>query len=317
MAKNNENSEKSSQKSRGFLKTFAVLLILILAAVTGFLGIQLKHIKVANENSFQNLTADYEDRLENLNLRLNKLEKNLLEAEDNVYVGISEEELNAKIAELEKDFKQKMEELSVQGIDNNQQQPVANKQTQEVLIASGAIIVRDLAENGESFEYETEVLKVLTTGNETASQYVDVMKKYAKSGIKGKNYLIRRFNKIFAQLDEAELKSKKIEIVEENVEEPAWYKKALRWLKGLVVAEKTTKKPEFNTQDDEVLDLVNNGHLREALNALKTNDNYNKINSKPLKEWRLQAEKYLDFNHATSSLIMNSLANLHIKEMEH
>ena len=51
--------------------------------------------------------------------------------------------------------------------------------------------------------------------------------------------------------------------------------------------------------------------------ALKTSEKYAKMDSLPLKEWKIQAERYTEFNQAISGLIMNALANIRLKELEH
>ena len=85
----------------------------------------------------------------------------------------------------------------------------------------------------------------------------------------------------------------------------------------MLISKKGGKRPVFNEKEDEVYTLVNEGDLGNALNALKTSEKYQQMDSSPLMHWQKQAEEYLEFKHAVSGLIMNSLANLHLKEMEH
>ena len=73
----------------------------------------------------------------------------------------------------------------------------------------------------------------------------------------------------------------------------------------------------FKQKEDEVYALVNEGNLQEALNEMKTEEKYAKIDSSALQQWQNQTEEYLEFNNAATGLIMNSIANLHLKEMEH
>ena len=62
--------------------------------------------------------------------------------------------------------------------------------------------------------------------------------------------------------------------------------------------------------------LVNNGDFAEALNKLKTDRKYSDVNSEQLNSWIMQTQNYLEFEQAINGLIMNALANLHLKEME-
>ena len=50
---------------------------------------------------------------------------------------------------------------------------------------------------------------------------------------------------------------------------------------------------------------------------MKTEEKYAKVDSSALQQWQVQTEEYLEFNNAAAGLIMNSIANLHLKEMEH
>ena len=63
--------------------------------------------------------------------------------------------------------------------------------------------------------------------------------------------------------------------------------------------------------------MVNEGRIKDALEALNISEKYAKVNSEPLLQWRTQAERYLEFDSAVNAVIMNSLANIRLKEMEH
>ena len=192
---------------------------------------------------------------------------------------------------------------------------LTEKKTQEVLLASGALIVRDLAEQGVDFAYEAEVLQILARDNELAEEYTRTVRSFANAGISGKNQLVRKFQKIFAELNGADLKNQSPkEILPENAK---WTDKVMYWLKKAFIAQKSAKKPVFTPENDEVWDLVNDGSLQAALNTMKASEKYAKMDSVPLEEWKAQVERYVEFNHAISGLIMNALANIRLKEMEH
>ena len=154
--------------------------------------IQLKQTEAINANALQSLQAAYEQKLSKISVRVDDLQARI-NAVKNVEVpseviGISEELLNQKLEQLRQEFVQYSSSTEQNGLPSQpivfESSPV--RQTQEMLLASGAMIVRDLAEQGNSFEYETEVLQILAQGNPQAMRYVDVMQKYAVSGVRGK-----------------------------------------------------------------------------------------------------------------------------------
>ncbi len=183
----------------------------------------------------------------------------------------------------------------------------------EILLASGALTVKGLAEDGLPFAYETEVLHILAEGNTQAQNYITSLQKYATSGITGRSMLIAEFNQIYADLSQP----KAPKPAEVNPNEP-WHESVLNRIKSLVVFKKRETKPSvvFPKTPDEVHQLVNAGRFAEAMNKLKTDSKYSLTNSQELNAWKAQAEQYLDFETAITGLIMNSLANLHLKELE-
>ena len=188
------------------------------------------------------------------------------------------------------------------------------KTPQEVLLAAGAIIVQDMAENGLPIEYETEVLQILAEGNSQAQKYADIAQKYAASGIKGRQMLIKEYNALYVALNDEPEKVAETSAQEEVPQK--WQDKLWYWLKKAVVQKKKVKKPEFKAETDEVYELVNAGKLREALLKMKTDSKYNAVTSATLGAWQQQAEDYLAFETAMKGLIMNALANIRLKEME-
>jgi hypothetical protein len=188
------------------------------------------------------------------------------------------------------------------------------KTPQEVLLAAGAIIVQDMAENGLPIEYESEVLQILAEGNSQAQKYADTAQKYATSGIKGRQMLIKEYNALYAALNDEPEKVAETSAQEEVPQK--WQDKFWYWLKKAVVQKKKVKKPEFKAETDEVYELVNAGKLREALLKMKTDSKYNAVNSPILVAWQQQVEDYLAFETAMKGLIMNALANIRLKEME-
>ena len=332
-------AEPPHKKHHGGRKFMFVIFLLLLGGVAA-LAMQLEQTKKLNAESLQQMQAAYDAKLEAFDARVKGLNREVTALKERPIVekaaGISENQLNQKITALREEMlsyltqqapetETKNADETAENTDTAEKQALlasefsalaaGEKKTQEVLLASGAIIVRDLAEQGISFAYEAEVLQILARGNELAEDYVRVMRNFANTGIVGKHQLIRSFDKIFAELNEARTKVSTEPV--KKVETRHWYNSAWEWVKQSIMVRKIEKKPVFTAQNDEVFDLVHEGRLQDALNALKTSEKYSKIDSKPLNVWKEQTERYLEFSNAAGGLIMNALANIRLKELEH
>lgn len=313
-----ENKAKPAKKSS--YTGLACLIILLCCA--GIVAYNIELTKTLNEDLAAQLAADYNTKISNLKAQIKQQEKLIADLQQNqpentpvqpVQAELSEEQLQQLTARI-------LPLLPQPEISAKTTQPIPAAETSEktitapeVLLAAGALTVRGLAEEGLPFDYETEVLQILAAGNETALNYIADIKKYAVSGIKGRTMLINEFNKVYTDLSRPQInKSAEPEIKE------AWDEALLRRLKELVVFKKRENKPAvvFPKTPDEIHQLINNGDFAEALNKIKTDRKYSDVNSAELNSWILQTQDYLEFEHAINGLIMNSLANLHLKEME-
>ncbi|MBR1825792.1 MAG: hypothetical protein IJ770_04315 [Alphaproteobacteria bacterium] len=347
-----EKPEPPHHKHHGWRK-FVFFIFLCLLGCVAFLAISLQQTKEQNAAALQKLQAAYDEKVNAVAVKINILEREVAALKDRPIVeqvaGVSENQLNQKIAAVRDEFEYRLaqfaeknpnvaeanesESAAVKGENEPKSETLpeqrrillepqiaslaaTEKKTQEVLLASGAIIVRDLAEQGGSFAYEAEVLQILARGNELAENYVRTVRMFANVGVLGKNQLIRNFDKVFAELNNSQTK---IDMAEKSEADAAkkWYEKALVWLKQSIVVKKGQERPVFTAQNDEVYELVHEGRFQDALNAMKTSEKYAKVDSKPLNEWYLQVSRYIQFNNAVSGLIMNALANIHLKELEH
>lgn len=335
-------SEPTAKKSGGWGKFILFLFVLSLGGA-GFLAVQLKQTEQQSAEALQKLQTAYDDKVLAITNRVNLLETEVKGLKDRPIVehvaGVSENLLNQKLAALREELEYRLANMPAEEVANDETgksstgaqeveiQPrvlfapetvaaaACDQKTQEVLLASGAIIVRDLAEQSVNFAYEAEVLQILARGNELAEEYTRTIRSFANGSISGKNQLIHGFHKVFAELNNAAVKNEpKPEVLGKDAK---WTDKIIFWLKKAFIAQRTGKKPVFVENDDEVLALVNEGHITEALNALKTSEKYAKMDSLPLNEWKIQAERYTEFNQAISGLIMNALANIRLKELEH
>lgn len=328
----NEDAENEVIQPAEKKETFAdkvkhkLIMLLVLVGICGVAYLAVK-------SSLNNHSAAQNDAnvVKSLTERVSLLEKKVAELRISVNDlsfenGISEAELEQRIGALKSDIAQIVAE-SVQ-VPAAQQGENVEKNTaiiktaeaklpQEMLLANGAIMVRDLAEKGLPFAYEAEVLQILAQGNLPAEEYVKTVQKYAASGVKGKSNLITAFNRFYASLNSPKCATLKDE---ENAQEPepqTWDEKLWARIKKLIIRKKKKRLPVFVPENDVVYETVNDGKLAEALAAVRTDAKYAQISSPFLEQWQAQVQSYLDFEKAISGLIMNSLAHIRLKEMEH
>ena len=311
-----ENVESKKKQPRQKSYSVIVCLVLLLCCA-GFVAYNIELTKTLNTDLASQLAADYNKKINNLKKQLQQQETliNQLQqpSSENLTKSspLSEEDLQqlaAKIIPLLPQTEKVYDNAPI--VSTNVSAAVT---APEVLLAAGALTVKGLAEDGLPFDYETEVLQILAEGNATALNYISTLKKYAVSGIKGRAMLISEFNKVYADLSRPQINK----TTEPEIQE-TWNEALMRKLKELVVLKKRENKPAlvFPKTPDEIHQLVNNGDFAEALNKIQTDRKYGDINSAELNAWILQTRDYLEFEHSVNGLIMNSLANLHLKEME-
>ena len=311
-----ENAESKKKQPRQKSYSAIVCLVLLLCCA-GFVTYNIELTKTLNTDLAAQLATDYDKKINNLKKQLQQQETLI-----NQLQQPSSENLTKSSPLSEEDLQQlaaKIIPLLPQSEKVYDNAPIVSTNVPaavtapEVLLAAGALTVKGLAEDGLPFDYETEVLQILAEGNATALNYISALKKYAVSGIKGRAMLISEFNKVYADLSRPQINK----TTEPEIQE-TWNEALMRKLKELVVLKKRENKPAlvFPKTPDEIHQLVNNGDFAEALNKIQTDRKYGDINSAELNAWILQTRDYLEFEHSINGLIMNSLANLHLKEME-
>ena len=314
VAAENVESKKKQPRQKNYS---AIVCLVLLLCCAGFVTYNIELTKTLNTDLAAQLATDYNKKINNLKKQLQQQETliNQLQqpSSENLTKSspLSEEDLQqlaAKIIPLLPQTEKVYDNAPI--VSTNVSAAVT---APEVLLAAGALTVKGLAEDGLPFDYETEVLQILAEGNATALNYISALKKYAVSGIKGRAMLISEFNKVYTDLSRPQINK----TTEPEIQE-TWDEALIRKLKELVVLKKRENKPTlvFPKTPDEIYQLVNNGDFAEALNKIQTDRKYGDINSAELNAWILQTRDYLEFEHSVNGLIMNSLANLHLKEME-
>jgi len=316
--------------SVNLLPAVTMFLLLVIAGLAGAGVYEYKKLKTDNEKNIADVYKKFDSLANYVDGRLNHLGQDVEKLKSDFNRTANEKDmkkitdvaittLESQLAQLKHDIRDELQQELMAIASAKTTETVIKKEetrlTQETMLASGALIVRDLAELGEDFRYECEVMQILAQGNELAQNYTAALRIYALNGVNGKTKLINDFNKVYANLDDTKLKPENA--LMKNYAEMDWAEKIIYYMRKYSILKKSAKKPQFKAQDDEVYRLVNEGNLSEALTAIKNSEKYNKIDSAPLNEWVKQTEDYLAFRHIIDSLLMNSLANLRLKEMEH
>ena len=65
---------------------------------------------------------------------------------------------------------------------------------QGALVLSATMLIKEAADNGQRFEYETEILQLLAKGDVKLNEPIAIIAKYAKDGIQTKS--LRKLGKI-------------------------------------------------------------------------------------------------------------------------
>lgn len=310
--KNNSAVEhviKDENNKKG--KKFVVVIFAMLMIICGGLAYNLYQMKTMLSIQSENIRKEYDGRISALQSRLNVIDREVATLRNiPTQVGLTDEDYSRILSSLHQQINVA---VSSQKGENNEEQTISITPavtSNEVMLASGSMIVKTLAEEGQSFSYEAEILKILAENNIEALSYISVLQKYATSGIEGKNMLINNFNKIYEHLSSSFQQANKTDAEDET------FKDLLtRRVKELFIADKN-EELKLSKETDDVHKLINQAKFAQALKILKTDIKYAELNYEPLNEWIKQAQDYVDFERAINGLIMNSLANIHLKEMD-
>lgn len=172
---------------------------------------------------------------------------------------------------------------------------------QGALVLSATMLIKEVANNGQDFEYETEILQLLAKGDVKLNEPIAVIAGYAKDGIQTKSYLINEFESIYKSL----LKEQKKEF------EKTWKDRINSKFNEIVKVKRVSKNaPEFaaNKQIELVKNLVDSGNLVKALRELNMIDNKNIQENKTLISWKESVRARINFDEAISKISTYSLA---------
>jgi len=301
------------------------LFFLAVIAVTVFLWFENRKIQQQQASLASRLTEDYTGKYRELTNRLQKQEAeiaSLKQTKPEIRTTLSESDYNKLYAGLKNDLAATFvtaantkNATAVNTVMPVTVQPSNGTPSSEVLLASGAMIVKGLADSGQSFAYETEVLEILAQNNEIATKYLDTIRKFSASGIKNPSALIRTFNRIYHDLSRQKRRPE-IVAAADSKNFSAQLKKRLN---NIISFQKRQPKPAavLPKEPDTVHELVNTGRFAEALNEINTDPKYRNLTAGEFSVWINQTHEYLEFEQAINGLLMNALANIRLKELNH
>ena len=174
------------------------------------------------------------------------------------------------------------------------------------LILTAAMLVKDSAERGGSFEYEADVLQELSKETPKFKDSVALISEYASSGIVPENKLVQNFNSIYKSL----LKEQKATF------EKTWKDRLNSKLNELVQIKRVHEDaPKFKADAglEAVKKAVDSGNLTLAINELKKADNQEFLKNEQLKNWLKNAEENQKFYAAINRISAASLAIMKVK----
>lgn len=183
----------------------------------------------------------------------------------------------------------------------DQLEKVAKVTDQGALVLSATMMVKEAADNGQNFEYETEILQQLAEGDLKLKEPIAVLVKYAKDGIHTKNYLINEFESIYKAL----LKEQKKELGQ------TWKDRINNKFNEIIKVKrvnKDTQEIETEKEFDLVYQLIKGGDLYKALKEFDKNEASDLIDNPLLKKWIANARARVEFDNAVTKISTYSLA---------
>lgn len=176
---------------------------------------------------------------------------------------------------------------------------------ESALILTGAMLVKDSAERGNDFVYETEILRQIAEKNQKVKAPIAVISRYAAAGIRTNRYLINEFESIYAEM----LRQRK-EALEQN------WKDRLNSKLNEIVKIKRIKDdiPEFEENGNlkQIRTWVESGEFARAVALLEKDEAQQIAANQELKTWLQEAKAKIEFEKAIAEIAAYSLAAMRV-----
>ena len=178
---------------------------------------------------------------------------------------------------------------------------LAQVSDENAVVLTAAMLVKDAADRGGSFEYEAEIFKQIAADVSDIAAEVATIEKYAVKGVPSKNYLLDSFDGVYAGL----LKEQR------EVFEKTWKDRINNKLSEYIKVKRVDENApafEANSELAQVKAVVDTGNIKKALFDIESLPNQELLNNFKLKEWVEQARAYVEFNDAVSKISLHYLA---------
>ena len=178
------------------------------------------------------------------------------------------------------------------------------------LILSGAMLVRDAAERGNSFTYEAEVLKTLSGSMPEIEPEIDYIYNNSTRRFASEQSLINQYNQIYNDY-----------ITPKESENTDWKNRIINKAKQYVnISEPKSEEPAVYNPKltmGKVQMLVNNGNLALALNLLEEPENRELLEENPaLNEWYQTAQNKQNFYQNLNKIAAFALALMKAENLQ-
>lgn len=178
---------------------------------------------------------------------------------------------------------------------------LAQVSDENAVVLTAAMLVKEAAERGGSFEYEAEIFKQIAADTPDIAAEVAVIEKYAPKGIVSKSYLKESFEDVYAEL----LKEQR------EAYEKTWKDRINNKLSEYIKVKRVNEDaPAFvaNSELVHMKEVVEAGDIKKAIFEAESLPNQELLNNFKLKEWVEKARAYVEFNDAVSKISLHYLA---------
>lgn len=172
---------------------------------------------------------------------------------------------------------------------------------ESALILTAAMLVKDSAERGGSFEYEAEVLSSIAANQPKFKRQVGQLQSFAKNGIKTELQLVGEFDRIYNRI----LKEQEKDFAK------TWKERLNSKLGEIVQIKKTNEEaPKFEADKSlaAVQKKVEEGFLRQAVLLLEEPENAEWMEKSDLQEWVKNVKNRSEFYEVIRQISASSLA---------
>ena len=310
MAKNKEEFQENKPANLKFGRFFIYVFMLIGIGAGVFFVVENPHLiekfipSTTNNQKeehavFQQMIGQMQQQIFALHQKMPKIDMEKISSLDSKFEALEKNNLN--IIDSKADVASLMGAIT--RIDKLEAElEKALKVTDEgALILTAAMLVKDSADNGGSFEYEAEILQQITADSPSLKEPVAEIISMAKEGINSKQFLQYEFLNVYNSL-----KNKQKAQEEKDLN---WKQRLNAKINELVKVKKTNEQEEANETELEIIKrLVDAGELSKAISELQLSANSTLLENPELEKWYKQSLERIKFDRAISRIAASSLA---------